>query len=679
MSIQDPSSSTSTSTIVPGIEPEPIIGPPNPSNPPLLPWAFSLCPLDILVDLLTHMLELLIKHNDQVVLTPDALTRFHSRAAPGISVKDYLRRIVKYTNLEKIPLLSLLAYIDTTCTNLPTFTLSSLTVHRFLIASICAGSKAQCDVFCTNAHYAKVGGIKTQELNALERELLRVTKWDLCCHADQLQKYYTSLIRSHGGYAQSPQPDIPAFLPFPRSRSKPRAAAPSPTPEGSVPPDEVEPPDEDDAMGESDSDGGLEEDAEGEDEDIEGEDDRDDGMVIDSNESSVETRGRDRGRKKIREKDKEKRNSGTGGGMMEVDDEISPTTTIPNEEEPITSPYSIASSSVPSSSRSSIRRGSLGSNSLSRRRSRLVSISESKIAEPKIDTTQAIVSPSASSTSSSGKITNGQIGTGGSPLNELSRKLSYSDKSKQNNHTNVISATNGSTSSTIDHSIPNSVPIIHNPPNRPTTAPIPTPTRKFNSSSNSIPTTTSNSLSSSQDPKSHSHSSSKLLKSLVGGIFRRKSVPGHGESHDNLTISQITPSHSPANTSSSQKVTTSDGNSSLNSTSDKSKTPITQHHVISSKPLKQQSGISSTRPASTSTSPIMTKSPGGLSNSPRLYSPGSPQQQQKPGLAKPVTPKVRTRDETSLDPKDRVALGAPMSIAVGLSGDELEGKRSKMP
>jgi hypothetical protein len=138
------------------------------------------------------MLNLLIEHNDQVVLTPDALTRFHSRAAPGISVIEYLRRIVKYTNMEvrtsdlhradsqKIPLLSLLAYIDLTCAHLPTFTLSTLTVHRFLIAGVCAGSKAQCDVFCTNSHYAKVGGIKVGELNALEREFLRVTQWNLC-------------------------------------------------------------------------------------------------------------------------------------------------------------------------------------------------------------------------------------------------------------------------------------------------------------------------------------------------------------------------------------------------------------------------------------------------------------------------------------------------------------------
>lgn len=46
------------------------------------------------------MLNKLLEHNDQVILTPSSLTRFHSRAPPGISVLDYLKRIVKYTNLE---------------------------------------------------------------------------------------------------------------------------------------------------------------------------------------------------------------------------------------------------------------------------------------------------------------------------------------------------------------------------------------------------------------------------------------------------------------------------------------------------------------------------------------------------------------------------------------------------
>ncbi|GHJ88115.1 hypothetical protein NliqN6_4517 [Naganishia liquefaciens] len=182
---------------------------------PVLPWAFIDCDTDDLVVLIAHMLNKLMEHNDQVVLTSSSLTRFHSRAPPAITVIDYLRRIVKYTNLERLPLLSLLAYIDITCTSLPTFTLSSLTVHRFLIAGVTAGSKALCDVFCTNAHYAKVGGIKVNELNALERELVKVTDWNLCVHAELLQQYYSSLIRSHGQYTQCPQPSDPPFTAFP--------------------------------------------------------------------------------------------------------------------------------------------------------------------------------------------------------------------------------------------------------------------------------------------------------------------------------------------------------------------------------------------------------------------------------------------------------------------------------
>ncbi|WRT63559.1 uncharacterized protein IL334_000464 [Kwoniella shivajii] len=669
------SSSSSTSNLNPN---------PNPNtNPPLLPWAFSDCPLDILVELLSHMLELLIKHNDQVVLTPDALTRFHSRAAPGISVKDYLGRIVKYTNLEKIPLLSLLAYIDTTCTNLPTFTLSSLTVHRFLIASVCAGSKAQCDVFCTNAHYAKVGGIKTQELNALERELLRVTKWDLCCHADQLQKYYTSLIRSHGGYIQSPPPSIPAFLPFPRSRSKPRTTDPSPTPEGSVPPEvEGDPPDEDDVMGDGESD------IESEDDDMERRGGRveEGGMMVEGNSSPI------RGRKRIRSRSRP--DSSSGPGRMEIDSEPMsiPMSQHPHRKGPeegaeaepeqssSTSPYSIASSSsIPSSSKSSIKNGITGGSSM-RRKSRLVSISESKIAEPKIDTTPAIASPSSSNTSKNGNSPASQrlrsgSGSGLGSVNGLNSNTQPHTQIHEHGHLDELtSPTSISTTAHADN----------------VSAPIPTPPRE-SASFNTAATTHSvaSSLSgTSHQSHSHSHTSGKLLKSLVGGIFRRKSSTGDVGS-EGLSIS--------SNHSSGTTIPSSMG------VGGKLKNKSNSHNVISSKPISHQhqqptttfpppsnpasqsqsqsrhsSGISASRPISTS--PRLPTSPrythhyhNGNQKSDSV--PGSP----KPGLAKPVTPKVRTRDETSLDPKDRISIGLGDPIPLGVGSDEMDGKRSKMP
>src|SRR6266545_5794946 len=71
--------------------------------------------------LLADMLQRLIAHNDRIPLSPyvfiyrvtltfqciqclffssEALTRFHSRSAPGITVVDYLRRIVRFANVE---------------------------------------------------------------------------------------------------------------------------------------------------------------------------------------------------------------------------------------------------------------------------------------------------------------------------------------------------------------------------------------------------------------------------------------------------------------------------------------------------------------------------------------------------------------------------------------------------
>lgn len=148
------------------------------------------------------MLGRLISHNDLIPLTPSTLTRFHSRAPPNITLPDYLRRIVKYTSVEKACLLTLLIYIDRVCERQPQFTISSLTVHRFLITAITVSAKALCDSYCTNSHYAKVGGISTRELNSLELEFLRLIDWRLAATGPVLQQYYVNLIKQHPSYTR---------------------------------------------------------------------------------------------------------------------------------------------------------------------------------------------------------------------------------------------------------------------------------------------------------------------------------------------------------------------------------------------------------------------------------------------------------------------------------------------
>ncbi|KAG8763573.1 hypothetical protein FRC11_001466 [Ceratobasidium sp. 423] len=142
--------------------------------------------------------------------------------------------------------------IDQICTLLPHFTISSLTVHRFVISSITVSSKALCDAFCTNSHYARVGGIKLIELNVLEREFLQKIDWRLTvrararsatglaqmCTREMLQEYYTNLVRTHSGRgiqyqmgeapAKNVRQDPTALDPYPAGINGPDKSTPSP-------------------------------------------------------------------------------------------------------------------------------------------------------------------------------------------------------------------------------------------------------------------------------------------------------------------------------------------------------------------------------------------------------------------------------------------------------------------
>ncbi|KAK4051678.1 Pho80p cyclin [Microbotryomycetes sp. JL221] len=165
-----------------------------------VPYAFELCQVEDLIALISSMLDRLVAHNDRIPLTPTSLTRFHSRAPPSINVKDYLLRIARYTNVESCCLLMLLPYVDKVCARMNTFTISSLTVHRFIIAGVSVGSKALSDSFCTNSRYARVGGVSITEMNLLEKEFCEAIDWRLTSTGAILAHYYTSLVSAHPQY-----------------------------------------------------------------------------------------------------------------------------------------------------------------------------------------------------------------------------------------------------------------------------------------------------------------------------------------------------------------------------------------------------------------------------------------------------------------------------------------------
>ncbi|KAF9161736.1 hypothetical protein DFQ27_002055 [Actinomortierella ambigua] len=186
---------------------------------------FHLVDMRHLTVMIADMLCRLTAHNDQIPLTSANLTRFHSRAPPDISVYEYLRRIVKYTSLERACLLMILIYIDRVCERVRTFTISSLTVHRFIITAVTLAAKAVCDSYCTNTHYAKVGGLSTQELNSLEVAFLELIDWRVAVEGAVLQRYYVNLVRQHSRFDIMPGQ---ATLPTPHGHHELQQATTSP-------------------------------------------------------------------------------------------------------------------------------------------------------------------------------------------------------------------------------------------------------------------------------------------------------------------------------------------------------------------------------------------------------------------------------------------------------------------
>ena len=175
-----------------------------PGENKVMPALYQNCDPKDLGKLISSMLMELIRLNDRIPLRDGRLTRFHSRAPPGISVSDYLQRLIHHATLSPPILLSMVWYIDRLCQLYPAFTINSLTVHRFLITAACVAAKGLSDSFWTNPTYAKIGGIPVSELATLELEFLQKVQWKIVPQPEALEDYYRSLVDRTEGYELEP-------------------------------------------------------------------------------------------------------------------------------------------------------------------------------------------------------------------------------------------------------------------------------------------------------------------------------------------------------------------------------------------------------------------------------------------------------------------------------------------
>lgn len=136
------------------------------------------------------------------------VTRFHAVRAPLLSIHEYIQRIATYFRCSDECFVLALVYIDRIMKLHPEFTICNLNIHRLLVTSVMLSAKFFDDVYYSNAYYARVGGVRTLELNALEVLFLRLIKWRLHVLPMEYELYRRHVLTAvHGGGEQ------PAELP----------------------------------------------------------------------------------------------------------------------------------------------------------------------------------------------------------------------------------------------------------------------------------------------------------------------------------------------------------------------------------------------------------------------------------------------------------------------------------
>merc|ERR1712194_425067 len=119
---------------------------------------------------------------------------FHVPTQANYSIQEYFKRLNRYFHCSKESFLLAFIYIDRAITqNRNSLGLCYANVHRLSLAAITIACKYWDDIYYSNAHYARVGGLSVKELNNLEYCMLKMLDYKLYVDPDEYKGYLSML------------------------------------------------------------------------------------------------------------------------------------------------------------------------------------------------------------------------------------------------------------------------------------------------------------------------------------------------------------------------------------------------------------------------------------------------------------------------------------------------------
>lgn len=130
---------------------------------------------------------------------PDLSSRcsscFHGFRKPSIGIEEYLERLREHFSCSDSCFLLALIYIIRLLDFCPNFVVNAFSIHRLLAISLVVSVKFHEDQIYSNTFYAKVSGLRQEELNAGELEFLKLIKWD-CGFSHDMNHLYNEVLLS---------------------------------------------------------------------------------------------------------------------------------------------------------------------------------------------------------------------------------------------------------------------------------------------------------------------------------------------------------------------------------------------------------------------------------------------------------------------------------------------------
>ncbi|XP_047316933.1 cyclin-U4-1 [Impatiens glandulifera] len=137
-----------------------------------------------IISIISSVLERSVRESTE----RDVTTPFHSSKPPGLGIRQYLERIYKYSCCSPSCLVVACVYMDRFLKQ-KGLRFTFLNIHRLLITSIMLAAKFLDDEQYDNAHFGKVGGVSTEEMNKLEKEFLSALNFRLHVTVSTFDEY----------------------------------------------------------------------------------------------------------------------------------------------------------------------------------------------------------------------------------------------------------------------------------------------------------------------------------------------------------------------------------------------------------------------------------------------------------------------------------------------------------